>query len=316
MVSSCDKILVIKLGALGDFIQALGPMKAIKHHHKKAHITLLTTKSFADFAQKCGYFDEVLIDKRPRWFDLPGWIALCKSLNGSGFDRVYDLQNNDRSSFYFRLFSPKPEWVGIAKGASHRNISPQRTAGHAFDGHVQTLGLAGIKKIEPDTLEWMESDISRFNLTKPYVLLVPGCAPSRPEKRWPPASYGRLAAYLVGKGIAPVIIGTDAEQQAAEEIAQACPQVINLISQTNLYEIATLARGAIGAVGNDTGPMHLIGSTGIPSLVLFSAHSNPVKHAPKGNHVHVLQKDELQDVTCDDVIQSLPFGNGQKSKAV
>ncbi|HAK62204.1 MAG TPA: ADP-heptose--LPS heptosyltransferase, partial [Alphaproteobacteria bacterium] len=38
-----QRILVIKLGALGDFILAMGPFKAIRHHHAGAHITLLTT---------------------------------------------------------------------------------------------------------------------------------------------------------------------------------------------------------------------------------------------------------------------------------
>lgn len=315
MASEHNKVLVIKLGALGDFIQALGPMKSIKQHHGKAHITILTTQPFKAFAEKCGYFDEIIIDERPKWFDLSGWLRLRRTLNQEGFTRVYDLQNNDRSSFYFKLLSPKPEWVGVAKGASHRNTSPQRTVGHAFDGHVQTLGLAGIENIQADPLEWMESDISRFNISSSYVLLVPGCAPSRPEKRWPASLYGQLASNLVKQGFHPVVIGTDSEKQAAEDICAICPDAMDLTSQTNLYEIATLARGAAGAIGNDTGPMHLIGSTGAPCLVLFSSYSNPVKHAPKGADVHVLQKDELESLSCDEVVQSLPFSTKSKSKA-
>ena len=45
---SQENILVIKLGALGDFVYAIGPMQAIKKHHKTAKITLLTRLSFAD----------------------------------------------------------------------------------------------------------------------------------------------------------------------------------------------------------------------------------------------------------------------------
>jgi hypothetical protein len=50
-----SRVLVIKLGALGDFVQALGPMAAIKHHHAGAPITLLTTQPFAAFARATGY---------------------------------------------------------------------------------------------------------------------------------------------------------------------------------------------------------------------------------------------------------------------
>ena len=56
---STPHILVIKLAALGDFVQALGPCAAIRQHHKDARITLLTTAPFEDLARQSGYFDEV-----------------------------------------------------------------------------------------------------------------------------------------------------------------------------------------------------------------------------------------------------------------
>ena len=79
MTQEQQKILVIKLGALGDFIQALGPMAAIREHHKNAHITLLTTKGFQGFAEECGYFDDDIIDKRPKAANILGWISLRKT---------------------------------------------------------------------------------------------------------------------------------------------------------------------------------------------------------------------------------------------
>jgi len=78
-----EHILVIKLSALGDFIQALGPMRAIRAHHKNAKITLLTTKAFAKFGKDCGYFDEIWIDEKPKWFNILGWSALSRRLNQS-----------------------------------------------------------------------------------------------------------------------------------------------------------------------------------------------------------------------------------------
>lgn len=298
-----NRILVIKLGALGDFIQALGPMAAIRAHHKGAHITLLTTKPYAKFAQECGYFDEIWDDAPPKLPDFTRWLALRKKLNEGEFARVYDLQNNDRTNIYFKLFSAKnrPEWVGTAKGASHRNDSPARTAGHAFDGHLQTLALAGITNIKIDRLEWMDGKITSFALKTPYVLLVPGCAPNRPEKRWPARHYGRLAKMLHSLGYQPVILGTRSETAAAREICAACPEALDLTCQTDFTQIATLARGAAGAIGNDTGPMHLIAATACPSLVLFGPGSDPVRHAPKGEYVEILQSAHLEDLSAEDV---------------
>lgn len=298
-----NNILIIKLSALGDFVQALGPMAAIRRHHPQARITLLTTKPFREPAEKSGYIDQVIIDPRPRWHEWRKWKALKAALINGRFDRVYDLQNNDRTGIYFRLFPKqhKPEWVGTAKGCSHCNRAPARTAGHAFDGHRQTLALAGIYDIEIDDLSWARADTNSFNLPKDYALIVPGCAPARPEKQWPARHYGRLCAWLVKKGLTPVIIGTESETITARAIKAICAESIDLTGRTTITDIAVLARHARIAVGNDTGPMHIIAATGCSSLTLFSPHSNPVKHAPLGSHAETIQSADLETLSSDDV---------------
>jgi len=305
-MSDPEKILVIKLGALGDFVQALGPMAAIRAHHPDADITLLTTEPYVSFGTACGYFNHVWTDTRPRFHNPAGWLSLRKRLNDAKFDRVYDLQNSDRTGLYFKLLRPKPEWVGIAKGASHRNISPERTAGPAFDGHIQTLGLAGIRNITIDKMDWVQNDIARFKLRPPYVLLVPGSAPGRPEKRWPAHYFGILARTLYGWGYTPVVIGTLAEAKEAEQICAMTPQAVNLTRQTALFDIVGLARHAAAAIGNDTGPMHLIAPTGCPSYVLFSKYSTPSRHAPCGDKVQTIShQDELEKLSPEEVIEYL-----------
>lgn len=304
-----ERILVIKLGAFGDFIQALGPMAAIRGHHPRARITLLTTKPFVALATESGYVDDIWIDPRPSWAAINKIMAFRAQLRGGNFTRVYDLQNNDRTGFYFRLFgrAARPEWVGAVRGASHRNASPERIAGHAFDGHVQTLALAGIGDVRVDTLDWVRADAAKFNLTCPYVLLVPGSAPNRPEKRWPAPRYGELAQRLSAQGYTPVVIGTTAESEAGATIRGLCPAAINLCGRTTILELVPLARAAAGAIGNDTGPMHIIAPTGCPSLVLFSAHSNPLRHAPRGERVRTLQQNNLDDLTVDAVMEYQEF---------
>lgn len=308
MSNTPQNILVIKLSALGDFIQALGPMQAIRRNHPNAKITLLTTRAFEGFARDCGYFDEVWLDERPKWFEFKKIVALRARFDKGAFDRVYDLQNNDRTAFYFKLFaSPKPEWVGVAKGASHRNTSPERTAGHAFDGHKQTLALAGIDDVQVDDLSWMakhdSGDISEYHLDKKYAILVPGSAPQHPYKRWPAESYGALSQALAAQGIQPVVIGTKDEAEVCTKISEICPQVLNLNAQTNLYQIVALAGKAQATVGNDTGPIHLIAATGCKTVVLFSGRSNPIRHAPQGANVSVLQQDDISEIAVADVVQ-------------
>ena len=100
---SYRRILVIKLGALGDFIYALGPMQAIRRHHPEAEITLLTRQAYAELGERSGLFDSVWTDTEPKLFNLPGVLSLRAKLTGAAFDRVYDLQTSDRTGVYYRL---------------------------------------------------------------------------------------------------------------------------------------------------------------------------------------------------------------------
>ncbi len=301
------KILVIKLSALGDFIQALGPMQAIRNHHKDDDITLMTTKPFKTFGEKSGYFNNIFVDERPKITQPIKWLNLRKNLISGEFDRVYDLQNNDRTQIYFNLFpkSKRPEWVGAAKGASHENKNSARKAGTALEGHKMTLALAGINNVKIDTLDWLKDKGKKFDLPKSFVLLVTGCAPQHPQKRWPAENYAALGQALVKSGFTPVLIGTKDEKEINDQIMSLCPQAINLTEKTSLFDIAALAHNADFAIGNDTGPMHMTGPTGCKTLALFSAHSTPSKHAPNGENVFTLQKDELKDLSLEDVKKAI-----------
>ena len=114
------RILVIKLGALGDFMYALGPMQAIRRHHPQAEITLLTRPAYAALGERSGLFDTIWADSEPKLFNIIGIFALRSKLTGAAFERVYDLQTSDRTGFYYRLFWPgrKPEWSGIVAVAA------------------------------------------------------------------------------------------------------------------------------------------------------------------------------------------------------
>lgn len=306
------RILVIKLGALGDFALAMGPFAAIRRHHAAARITLLTIPSLVELAQACGYFDEVWSDSRPTALNLCGWLALARRLKGGAFDRVYDLQTSDRSSFYYRLMSPPfgkpPEWSGIVRGATHRHTNPRRDFMHTIERQQEQLALAGIAAVPPPDLSWARSDISRFHLRPPYVLLVPGSAPQRPDKRWPETMFAQLAAQLVARGIQPVLIGTAAERGVIAAICQRVPEARDLCGETSYFDIVGLAREAAGAVGNDTGPMHLIAATGCRTVALFSGASDPSLCAPRGpvaDRVTILRRAALADLPVAEVLAAV-----------
>lgn len=299
------RILVIKLGALGDVVLALGPMAAIRAHHPGVRITALTTAPYAALLAASPYVDEVWTDTRPRFWQIAAWRRLRRRLRAAGFTRVYDLQTSDRSTFYFHLLGEGPEWSGIAPGCSHPHANPDRDRLHTIERQAEQLRLAGIADVPPPDLSWLKADTQRFGLTAPYALLAPGGAETRPRKRWPVERFAALAQSLAARGIQPVILGTAPERKLAEAIRSICPSARDLVGQTNFAEIATLARGAKLAVGNDTGPMHLIAASGCPSVVLFSDDSDPALCAPRGK-VTVLRRPNLAELPLEEVTSALP----------
>lgn len=293
-----EYILVIKLSALGDFVQNFGIMRAIRNNHEDAEITLLTTPPYLSMAQDSGYFDEIWTDHRPRFYQPMRWFDLRKKLNSKKVTRVYDLQINDRTALYYNLFKKKPEWIGQLK-KEKRNKE-----GLAFYRHKNILKEVGIKNIKIDQLTWMRSDISKFNIEKPYALIIPGCAPTRPEKRWPSDHYIELCQKLLSNNIQPVLIGTKDEEDVTDEIHKKTPKALNLNGETSLSDIVSMAREATIAIGNDTGPMHMIGPTNCPTLVLFSKYSDPERHRPLGQNVYTMQESKISDITPDSVFKT------------
>jgi ADP-heptose:LPS heptosyltransferase len=305
-----QRILVIKLGALGDFVQALGPAAAIRTHHRDAEITLLTSAAFVDLARASPYFDQVWIDERPRGLDLAGWLRLRRRLRGGRFDRVYDLQTSSRSSGYFHLMGVgrQPEWSGIARGASHPHANPRRDSMHTLDRQADQLAMAGIDRVPTPDLSWVTADLSRFNLPPAFMLLVPGGAAHRTEKRWPAAYYARLAAVIAERGVTPFVIGGRDEAAATSEVVRGTPAARDLAGQTNLLEIVALGAAARYAIGNDTGPMHLIVGAGCPATVLYSGASDPALTQARGSKVTVLRRGDLATLGVDEVAATLSFG--------
>jgi ADP-heptose:LPS heptosyltransferase len=297
------RILVIKHGALGDFILATGPFTAIRRRHVGAEITLLTTAPFEAPARQSGYFDAVWVDEKPSWYRWRSLLAFRRRLADGQFGRVYDLQTSGRSSLYFRLFRrPKPEWSGIAAGCSHPHANPVRDRMHTLERQAEQLAIAGLADAPPPDVTWLDSDISELGLANNIALLVPGGAPHRPAKRWPPARYGALAQHLAKQGLQPVVIGTAADGKELAAIFEACPDALNLVGKTDLGAIAALARCAQLAVGSDTGPMHIIAVATCPALVLFSHESDPALSAPRGPRVAILRRPSLEELGVKEVL--------------
>ncbi len=299
-------ILVIKHGALGDFLISTGGFATLREYHKKDNIILLTRENLVALGKSTGFFDKVIGD--PASTALKDFAFFRNLVKEHGIQRVYDFQESQRTQAYaLSLFGLNVQWVGKAWGASHRVLESQPP--RPYRRSRKLTKAVGITHCLSPTVEWMKDPLpSEFKPKKKqnYIAFIPGCAPNRPEKRWPLERYVALGKNFVEKGFTPVLLGGASEEDIGKAIEKEIPSAINLVSKTKLTQIPSIIRECKGVVGNDTGPIHLAAITGKPTVVLFNAATcNPDHHKPELNNVKILKGHHFNDVTVTRVEKAL-----------
>ena len=219
------------------------------------------------------------------------------------------MQTSQRSSLYHKFFIGKDiEWSGISYGCSHPDNNSERNKIHTIERHQYQLKEIGIRNVKLSNFSWVK-DKKKFKIKKPYVLFSPGASSHRIKKKWPEINYVKLAKIFIKKGITPVVLGNTEDKKIVDFICMNTNGCINLLNKTEIEDLCVLARNAKLAIGNDTGPMHVFTMNGCNSLVLFSDDSNPIRCAPRAINkrkiVKIIQKNDLRNLTTDEVINSL-----------
>jgi len=301
-VDGKDRLLVIKLGSLGDFIQTFEAFRDIRAHHAEAEIVLLTTPPFATLAERSPWFDDVWTDGRPRWTEISVWARLVARLRRTNFARIYDLQYNRRTAIIYRLLGGRggPPWFGKTPGCAY----PEPVYATDVDNVGRMLAhleSAGVSSAGPLDLNWLSADVADLQPSGRFVLMAPGCSPHRPRKRWPSENYAKLGSRLAQRNYRVALVGTRVDRDTIDAIRARLPEAIDLGGRTNLLELASLARAAAAFVGNDTGPTFLAAKIGAPTVTLMSVDTDELRSAPRGPASRWIKRDDLANLGVDEV---------------
>ena len=297
------RILIIKHGALGDIIQGLDAFASLRAGFPKAHIAVLTSQNFAPLMREMPYFNEVIIDKRAPFWQFWEWASIRAVLRQK-FDMIIDLQCSKRTASYHRHLVPSgTRWLGTAKGCS--DAYPDFTNVNNHKRMLTAATMLGISHHEAD-LSFLVSHKPPMALgMRPYAILMPGCSPAKPSKKWPHQNYSALAEYLWQEGITPVLVGTAIDADDCDAISHKHDFVHNLCGKTNLSALASLCANASYCVGNDSGPVFLAAKTGAPTLMLMGPDTDPAMSAPTGARARYVKADDLSHLSADTVIAQL-----------
>ncbi len=301
-----EKILIIKHGALGDWILSTGVFKAIRQHHPNAHIVFLTGSLYVPLAEQSKLFDEVWVDNRLPFYKLNTLKVLWK-IRKAQFTHIYDIQRSNRTHWYYRLVNqPGLYWSGKIKSCSGYFVDEPKK--HIVERMALQLKASGINEFPTPNIDWLKADISKIKPESPYVLIIAGCAKHRPKKRWTAEGYAEIIESLNRRGIQSLLIGTTADQEIIDGIMSVVQNAkpINLMNQTSFAELTELARHALFILGSDTGSMHIAASTGTPSLTLFCmGESTPELSRPWGGKARTLEVDNLAKLAASEVMKIL-----------
>ncbi len=288
------RILIIKQGALGDVIMATALIAAIQRAHAGAAFSLLTTPAFAPLFAPWPALD---VQAFPRRGVRAMW-AMLRWIRSQHFDRVYDLQGNDRTGVLCALSGIRVR-VGNHARFPYTHHPRERWTGqcHIFERMNEVLAAGGVAAADPRPVlpcpPTAAADVAAFSaqhglMPRRYVVLHAGASPTRQDKCWP--GFGALAVRLVAHGLAVVWAGAGTDRARNAELA--AHGGIDATDRFDIAQLAELARHARFAVTNDSGPMHACAAAGVPVFGLFGPSDWRRNHA-LGQREHVLACTEL-----------------------
>ncbi|OGT79879.1 MAG: hypothetical protein A3H91_07175 [Gammaproteobacteria bacterium RIFCSPLOWO2_02_FULL_61_13] len=275
------KILIIKLGALGDIIMACPIIKRIQEHHGDAGIYLLTSDAHRDFF---GHWPGLAIHSFAR-HGLGSTLHAMRWIRAQHFERIYDLQSNDRSGLLCAISGVR-ERVGNHPRYPYtiHPHQPWRGKTHIQERWREVLVSAGI---DPGPLlpwlpipdqerqaaaAWLRE--RRLERT-PFAILHAGASPRHPEKRWP--CFRELGVAIRSAGMEVVWAGGADDVALTHELANHVG--IDASGALSLTQLAALGVHARFAVTNDSAPMHVLACAGIPVFGLFGPTDWRINHA-------------------------------------
>ncbi len=301
-------ILIIKHGALGDLIQITGSLKAIRVKYPNSKISLLTDKKFNFFTKNIIFIDEVIYEYRHSLLRIDLWSIVLFKIIIRNFDIIIDLQNSDRTSFYYfllKIFNFNLIWSGNRQGGKYKYQPINSEQMPIIDRIVNQLKLIGIDSCEKPDINWMIDNNVKDLPKNNFVILLPGSSPKHKHKRWPAEKFAELSNSLKNQNIDSIIIGqSKSEGNEINKIKLLSPNAIDF-SDKDLSFLATAASQAIGAIANDTGPTFIVAAAGCPVTWILSNHTNPNITKLVGSKVNILKKDDISKISVEEVNNNL-----------
>lgn len=293
-----NRILIVRLGALGDIVHAIPVAAALRRAFPRSRIDWLVSGKHREILDLVPAIDRrLVIHDRGDHSEGSPLLAAIRELRATRYDVALDLQGLIKSALIARS-SGAARVIGFASRYLRERFArvfyteaydpggggiyaPSETR-HVVDINLGLLTRLGVPAARPEfPLEALAStaaQIMRERAGGHYALLNPGAA--WPNKRWPAARLGALAQALKERqGLASVVLWGRGERELAETVEHDAAGAAIIAPETTIGDVVALARGAAVMVSGDTGPMHIAAAVGTPLVGIYGP-TRPERNGP------------------------------------
>ena len=307
------RLLVVRLGAMGDILHALPSITALRQAHPNWQIdwvveprwqALLAVPGTAERGPQMPIVDRLHFAPTKEWRKDPlspktiGSVNnLRAQLKAGEYDAVIDVQGAVRSSVIARM-AGCPRVIGEAEPREQaaRLLFSEQVVTHGAHVIEQDIELASavagdilkwvppVLPVDPAAEAWCDALFASSG-TRPVALINPGAGWG--AKCWPVERFALVARGLSTRGYRVLVNAGPHEEVMADTIVKGTAgNAIPLL--TTLEQLIAVTRRTALCIAGDTGPLHLACALGRPVIGIFGP-TDPSRNGPYGTRFKVLR---------------------------
>jgi len=285
------KILIVRVSSLGDVVHNMPMVADILRAYPSAQIDWVVEEAYVNLVRLNTGVRHVIPNALRRWrkslLSTPTRAemrAFHQRLREEEYDIVFDTQGLLKTGVVMRMARLKPggKRVGLANGTEGSGYEAASRIFHTKSVPVgrHTHAVLRGRLVAADALGYSVDHPADFSLRAPDMPQIPAWVPAepyaaffhataRPSKQWSPEGWVAVARLLAERGL-PVLLpwGSDAEKQAAEQLAAQMPNA-RVLPRLPMMEAVLLAQRAALAIGVDTGLTHIAAAYNRPTIELY-----------------------------------------------
>jgi heptosyltransferase-1 len=273
-----QRLLIVKLGSLGDLVFTLPAVSALRRAFPQARIDWIVQRRWAALLDRNPDINQLILLERSAW---AGLLAAVRGIRAAGYTCALDFQGLYKSAVLARL-SGAPALIGFDREFARepaasllytRTVAPGKV--HMVEQNFALAEAIGARsaerqfplRIPPEAAARVEGELRTRGLEEFYVLSPGGGWRS---KCWPPERFGQLHRALSEQfGWRGVLSFGPDERDLAEEVAGAAGEPAPALLGLDISGLMALLQRAKFVVAADTGPLHLAGALGTPVIGLY-----------------------------------------------